>query len=85
VERSGYRSSEGRLFWDLAFVDDDPAFVAEQALSVLRVLRAADWGRFDVRLAFLGGPPVAEALRAGTAGFHSTHRAAIREQLAHLA
>jgi hypothetical protein len=85
VERSGYRDAEGGLFFDLAFADDDPAFVAKHALAELAGMRPGDRARFDVRLAFLGGPAVAEALKAGTARFHSSQKKAIEEQLARLA
>jgi hypothetical protein len=84
VERSGYRSAEGDVFYDLIYADDNPRYVEDNALAVLARLKPADRAQFDLRIAFLGGAKVVSALKAGTAKFHSTQRKEIARQLEHL-
>ena len=85
VERSGYRSSDGDIFQDLIYADDDPAYVEKRALAVVARLKPADRARYDLRIAFLGGANVVEAMKSETKRFYSGYRKDITAFLQHLA
>jgi hypothetical protein len=82
VERGGYRDADEELFQDLIYADDDPAWVSKVALGVLAHLKPADYGKFDLRMAFLGGAKLLAAMKSGVNKFPSGDRSSAKRQLA---
>lgn len=70
-----------KIFADLVYADDDPAWVAKTALARLAKLKPADLAQFDIQIAVAGGPEVVAALREGTAKFKPEQAPIIAAQL----